>query len=73
MTMSQAATRQVKWKQRLYRTPCEHLVLESEWNEQGYLTGNYVCNLCGKSCGPGVFRPVASRLVPAPSAVHSPP
>ena len=47
--MSQAATRQVKWNQRLYRTPCEHLILELESNEQGYLNGNYVCNLCGVS------------------------
>jgi hypothetical protein len=49
MTMSQAATRQVKWKQQAYRTPCEHLILELESNEQGYLTDNYVCNLCGES------------------------
>lgn len=47
MTLRQAAARQVQWKQRLYRTPCEHLVLEVEGNEQGYLTGDYVCNLCG--------------------------
>lgn len=46
---AEAEAVRVKWKQRAYRTPCEHLVLELEWNEQGYLTGNYVCNLCGVS------------------------
>ena len=55
MTMNQAAARQVKWKQRLYRTPCEHLILELESNEQGYLTGNYVCNLCGESVAQGAL------------------
>jgi len=49
MTMNQAAGIRENWKQRAYRIPCEHLVLELEWNEQGYLTGNYVCNLCGES------------------------
>ena len=49
MTMSQAAARQTEWKQRAYRTQCTHLVLELECNEQGYLTGNYVCNLCGET------------------------
>jgi predicted SprT family Zn-dependent metalloprotease len=53
MTMSQAAARQVKWKQRAYRTPCGHLGLELERNEQGYLTENYVCNLCGESVAQG--------------------
>jgi len=49
MTMNHAAALRVRWTQRAYRIPCEHLVLELEWNEQGYLTGNYVCNLCGES------------------------
>ena len=49
MTMSQAAARQAEWTQRASRTRCTHLVLEVECNEQGYLTGNYVCNLCGES------------------------
>jgi hypothetical protein len=49
MTMNQAAAIRENWKQRAYRTPCTHLVLELESNEQGYLTGNYVCNLCGES------------------------
>lgn len=49
MTMNQAVALQVKWKQQAYRTGCTHLVLESECTEQGYWTGNYVCNLCGES------------------------
>ena len=53
MTMNQAATRQVKWKQRLYRIACEHMILEVESDEKGYLTGNYVCNLCGESVAQG--------------------
>jgi hypothetical protein len=57
MTLSQALALQVKWKQRAYRTRCEHLVLEWEWNEQDYLTGHYACNLCGVS---GVHRDLAA-------------
>ena len=53
MTTSQAAARHVEWKQRAYRTRCTHLVLELECNEQGYLTGNYVCNFCGESVAQG--------------------
>ena len=49
MTMNQAAAIRENWKQRAYRTPCTHLVLELESNELGYLTGKYVCNLCGES------------------------
>jgi hypothetical protein len=49
MTLNQAAALQVKWKQRAYRTRCTHVVLESECTEQGYWTGNYVCNFCGES------------------------
>ena len=48
MTTSQAVARQAEWKQRGYRRRCTHLVLELECNEQGYVTGNYVCNFCGK-------------------------
>jgi hypothetical protein len=49
MTMNQAAAIRENWKQRAYRMPCTHLVLELESNELGYLTGKYVCNLCGES------------------------
>ena len=72
MTLSQAAALQVKWKQRTYRTRCEHVILELECNEQGYWTGNYVCNLCGKCCGPRGFSHVASPKAPAPSMAHFP-
>ena len=47
MTPSQIAMRQAKWKQRANRKRCTHLVLELECSEQGYVTGNYVCNFCG--------------------------
>jgi hypothetical protein len=49
MTTTRAAARQVEWKQRAYRRRCTHLVLELECDNQGVLTGNYVCNFCGKS------------------------
>jgi hypothetical protein len=49
MTTSQAAARRAEWKQRAYRRRCTHVVLEIECNEQGYVTGNYVCNFCGES------------------------
>ena len=52
MTTNQAAARRAEWKQRKYRRPCTHLVLELECNEQGYWTSNYVCNLCGESVAP---------------------
>ena len=48
MTTSQAAVRRVEWKKRAYRRRCTHVVLELECNEQGYVTGNYVCNFCGE-------------------------
>jgi hypothetical protein len=49
MMMNHAAALRVKWKQRVYRIPCEHLVLELEWNERGRSTGHYACMLCGES------------------------
>lgn len=49
MTTSQAAALRVKWKQRMDRTPCEHLNLELEWNDLGHSKGNYICILCGES------------------------
>lgn len=47
MTPNQMATRRADWKQRVHRRRCMHVVLEMEENEQGYMTGNYVCNFCG--------------------------
>jgi hypothetical protein len=50
MTIEQAATLRVKWKQkqRAVRTKCTHLNLELEWDDLGHSTGNYICILCGK-------------------------
>ena len=53
MTVNQGADLQVKWKQRVNRTPCKHSKLELEWNDQGYLTGDYVCIRCGESVAQG--------------------
>ena len=49
MTINQGVDLQVKWKQRADRTACKHPRQELEWDEQGYLTGDYVCILCGES------------------------
>jgi len=49
MTMSQAAALRVKWKQRNNPPKCEHLNLELEWSDTGYLTGNYNCIVCGEA------------------------
>lgn len=46
MTMGQAVALQVGWKQRACHTRCEHIVLELRGNEQDYLAGHCVCNLC---------------------------
>ena len=72
MTLNEVAALQLKWKQRADRTACKHLRQELEWDEQGYLTGDYVCILCGKSCGPRGFSLVASPTVPAPSTARYP-
>lgn len=52
MTTRQVAARRGEWKQRAYRRRCMHVVLEMECNEQGYVTGNYVCNFCGEFVAP---------------------
>ena len=49
MTINQGVDLQVKWRQRADRTVCKHPRMELEWDEQGYLTGDYVCILCGES------------------------
>jgi hypothetical protein len=48
MTATQAAELRVKWKQRVKPSPCEHLNLELERSDNGYLTGNYTCIVCGE-------------------------
>jgi hypothetical protein len=59
MTVHQGADLQKKWNQRLDRTPCNHPKLELEWNELGYLMGDYVCILCGESV---VQEPLATSI-----------
>ncbi len=49
MTMSQAAELRTKWMERENSPPCEHLNLKLEWNDNGYLTGNYNCIVCGRT------------------------
>ena len=49
MTMNQAATLRMNWKQHPDESPCAHLNLELEWDDHGRKTGNYVCILYGKS------------------------
>jgi len=47
MTTTQAAALRVKWKQHVDPQPCEHLNLELEWGDNGYLMGNYNGIVCG--------------------------
>ena len=46
MTKAQAACLQGTWYQ-LGSPLCEHLKVELERNEDGYVTGNYRCIACG--------------------------
>jgi len=48
MTETQAASLRVKWAARGDR-PCQHLNLELEHNNDGYLKGDYHCTICGES------------------------
>jgi hypothetical protein len=48
MTTSQAAELRVKWQQREHPPKCEHLNLEL-WSDNGYLTNNYNCIVCGEA------------------------
>ena len=57
MTMLQAVTLRMIWKQQTDRSPCEHRTLELEWDRLGHSTGNYVCVRCGE--------PVAERKLAA--------
>ena len=49
MNMDQAAAIRRKWNQGGILQSCEHVNLESELNDLGDTTGNYVCILCGES------------------------
>ncbi len=47
MTATQAAELRMKWNERVNPQPCEHLTLELERSDNRYLTGNYICIVCG--------------------------
>src|SRR5262245_23793872 len=47
ITKTQAAALQTKWKQLPDPPLCEHRQQEMESSDNGYLTGNYRCLLCG--------------------------
>ena len=47
MTVTQAAELRMKWKPRVDPLSCEHLNLELEWSDNGYLMGNYNGIVCG--------------------------
>lgn len=49
MTVSQAVELRLKWKERVNFPPCEHLDLKLERTDNGYLTGNYNCIVCGEA------------------------
>ena len=49
MTMTLAVELRVRWKQRVDPPKCEHLNLELEWSDDGHLTGNYICIVCGEA------------------------
>ena len=49
MTIKQGAELRKKWKERVNPPACEHLNLELERSDNGYLTGNYTCILCGEA------------------------
>ena len=46
MTKAQAAYLQVTWNQ-LGSSRCEHLKIDLERSEDGYMTGTYRCLACG--------------------------
>jgi len=48
MTKHHAAAIRLRWAQRAYPIPCEHLALELERNDSGHATGKYVCILCSE-------------------------
>jgi hypothetical protein len=48
MTKDQATDLRLRWGQRAYPIPCEHLTLELERDGKGHATGKYICILCGE-------------------------
>jgi hypothetical protein len=49
ITKAEAEVLRAKWKQQIDPPDCAHLIQELEQDEIGYLTGMYICNLCGES------------------------
>ena len=48
MTKTQAAELRAKWNYQVkYPSLCEHLKVDVERNEDGYVTGSYRCTACG--------------------------
>ena len=47
MNSNDAADLRLKWKLRNPAPICMHVRLELELNDAGYLTGNYICIVCG--------------------------
>ena len=52
MTPSQAAELREKWKQNVVPQSCPHARVELESSDNGYLTGNHHCTVCGESTVP---------------------
>ena len=63
MTKVQAAYLQATWNQ-LGSLFCEHLKIDLERSEDGYVTGNYRCLACGYA--------VAHALAPLAANLHQP-
>jgi hypothetical protein len=49
MTRRQAAELRMKWNQQGNSPPCAHSRLELERSDNGYLTGHYICIVCGEA------------------------
>jgi hypothetical protein len=47
MNTNDAADLRLKWRLRNPVPLCMHVRLELELNEAGYMTGNYICLVCG--------------------------
>ena len=48
MTPSQAVDLRIAWQFISTRANCSHRVVELEMTESGYLTGSYLCTVCGE-------------------------
>ena len=55
MTSSRAAVLRARWELRPDQQHCPHIALEMESNKTGYVTGQYICVVCGET----LFVPLA--------------